>query len=105
MRQAISTLASNDCVPFQVRMPDTWSDDANRRAPPAFISKSSLRETLVRAGQTVTLLWDQDGIRLTVPAVCLEAGGQGETVRVQLTHSGRVVRAIVVQAGSLRVVS
>ena len=36
------------------------------------------RKPLVRPGQTVTLLWDQDGIRLTVPAVSLDRGGAGE---------------------------
>jgi Chaperone for flagella basal body P-ring formation len=60
---------------------------------------------LVRPGQTVTLLWDQDGIRLVVPAVCLDRGAPGENVRARMGHGGAVVRAIVVSAGMLRAAS
>jgi hypothetical protein len=60
---------------------------------------------LVRPGQTVTLLWDQDGIRLVVPAVCLDRGAPGEKVRARMGRGGAVVRAIVVSAGMLRAAS
>jgi hypothetical protein len=60
---------------------------------------------LVRAGQTVTLLWDQDGIRLVVPAVCLDRGAPGEKVRARMGRGGAVVDAIVVSAGMLRAAS
>ncbi len=60
---------------------------------------------LVRPGQTVILLWDQDGIRLVVPVVCLDAGAPGETVRVRIAHGGALLHAIVVSAGMLRAAS
>jgi flagella basal body P-ring formation protein FlgA len=51
------------------------------------------------------LLWDQNGIRLTVPTVCLESGAPGKQIRTRIIPSGRVVRAIVVSAGMLRAIS
>lgn len=60
---------------------------------------------LVRPGQTVTLLWDQDGIRLVVPAICLDRGVPGEKVRARMGPGGAVVPAIVVSAGRLRAAS
>jgi hypothetical protein len=59
----------------------------------------------VRPGQTVILVWDQDGIRLQVPALCLEAGILGAKVRARILRGNRVVRAIVESGKSLRVVS
>ncbi|MGP0020489.1 MAG: flagella basal body P-ring formation protein FlgA [Candidatus Sulfotelmatobacter sp.] len=60
---------------------------------------------LVHTGQTVTLLWDQDGIRLVIPAVALDPGAPGEPVRARIVRGGRLVRAVVVSAGMVRAVS
>jgi hypothetical protein len=60
---------------------------------------------LVRRGQTVILVWDQDGIRVQVPAQCLDRGALGGEVRARILQSGVVVRATVVGAGGLRAVS
>lgn len=60
---------------------------------------------LVRPGQAVTLLWDQDGIRLVIPAVALDPGAPGEPVRARIVRGGRLVRAVVVSAGMVRAVS
>jgi len=68
-------------------------------------SGSERTPPLVRPGQTVTLLWDQDGIRLVVPAVCLDRGAPGEKVRARMGRGGAVVPAIVVSAGMLRAAS
>lgn len=59
----------------------------------------------VRPGQAVTLVWDQGGIRVQVPAQCLDRGELGSEVRARILQSGVVVRAIVAGAGSLRAVS
>jgi hypothetical protein len=59
----------------------------------------------VRPGQTVTLLWDQEGIRLVIPAVALDAGVSGERVRARIVRGGALVPAIVVSAGMLRAAS
>jgi len=58
-------------------------------------------ELLARPGQKVTLVWDQDGIRLVVPAVCLDRGERGQTVRARIAR-GPIVKAVVVGAGILR---
>ena len=57
---------------------------------------------MVRRGQTVKLLWDQYGVRLLVPAICLDSGDEGQRVRARIARGGRIVPAIVVNAGELR---
>ncbi len=106
-----------DCVPFLVRLPSLPSEialsagpfksmDAGRSLAPSSAGRPAPERAagkpLVRAGETVSLLWDQDGIRLTVPAVALDAGGPGQGVRARIGRGGRMVRAIVVSAGKLR---
>lgn len=57
---------------------------------------------LVSAGETVMLVWEQAGIRLVIPAVCLDPGAQGQRVRARITGGGRIVQATVVSAGNVR---
>lgn len=57
---------------------------------------------LVRAGETVMLVWEEAGIRLVIPAVCLDPGGLGQRVRARITGRGRIVPATVVSAGNVR---
>ena len=74
-----------DCVPFLVRlgnhsreMPGLRSvrflkGMAGRESDPATVMARFVpghRGQLVRPGETITLAWDQDGIRLVVPAIC-----------------------------------
>jgi len=95
-----------DCVPFLVRLRD-------RDLPIVRVSSSiekkqvraAIQNPLVHSGEAVSLLWDQDGIRLTVPAVCLDRGGAGDEVRARIERGGRVVHAVVVAAGRLRTTS
>jgi len=97
-----------DCVPFlvRVRMRDPQQPIP---ASSASLRRDVLRDAesqpLVRRGQIVTLLWDQDGIRLVVPAVCLDPGGAGQRVRARISHSGRVVGAVVESRAMLRTIS
>jgi hypothetical protein len=95
-----------DCVPFLVRVPDRNFQFEKRAAGRSTAAKASAPEKpLVRRGEAVTLLWDQDGIRLLVPAVCLDEGRAGEAVRARIVRGGRLVRAVVESAGRLRVAS
>ncbi len=107
-----------DCVPFLIRaaspgLPTTIfpgrplaEQDVNPRKAiepridAAFRNQNS--QTLIQRGQTATLLWDQQGIRVVVPSISLDAGNEGDTVRARIARSGRVVRAIVTGAGRLR---
>jgi hypothetical protein len=114
-----------DCVPFLVRESRQNSrpltepaGGANRSTIARLVAASSQQRSSeqaapgsststprVRAGQTVTLLWDQDGIRLVVPAVALDAGTAGEKVRARIVRGGTLVPAIVVSTGLLRAAS
>jgi len=117
-------LHTGDCVPFLIRIaaqplldgssgggdqrygaPSTLAATALRRGR---ASSSRMAEALVRPGQTVTLTWDQAGIRLVIQAVCLDLGGPGEAVRARILGGdggGRLMRAVVEGAGRVRVVS
>ena len=106
-----------ECVPFIVQVRDNSSPEnpPNSRFPLrssqflATLRRDQIEfangNLLVRRGQAAMLLWDQNGIRLTVPTVCLESGAPGKQIRTRIIPSGRVVRAIVVSAGMLRAIS
>jgi hypothetical protein len=57
---------------------------------------------LVEPGETVTLTWEQAGIRIVLPATCLDAGALGQFVRVRFKNASGILRAEVVGAGRLR---
>ncbi len=107
-----------ECVPFLVRVSDPSKQKARAASPeasphpavgPSRMAKRAIDSrtdgrAMVRPGQTATLVWDQDGIRVLVPALCLDRGRQGQQVRARL-RGGQVVWAIVVSAAELRSVS
>lgn len=76
---------------------------AEPRPGPAWNHLSSA--TLIRRGQSASLVWDQQGIRVIVLSVSLDAGNEGDTVRARIARSGRVVRATVTGPGWLRMAS
>jgi hypothetical protein len=103
---------AGDCVPFLV-----WSDESktadsgtrHRSALPPGSSSSHFLSSMglgggstIKRGQTATLVWDQAGIRVVLPVTCLDAGGVGQVVRVQLKNGPRILRAEVVGEGMLR---
>jgi hypothetical protein len=101
-----------DCVPFLVRVRGGDAPAERARFAPHVRGAQRTRPgagpvaaAAVRAGQTATLTWDERGIRLLVPVICLEPGGIGENVRVRIRGGGRVLRAVVESAGELRVAS
>ena len=103
-----------DCVPFLVElsgpappvpMSQTPSGSASAELSSASGSRMNSGKLVMRPGQAATLLWDQDGIRFTGRATCLDAGHAGELVRARIVPGGRVVRAVVVSSAMLRAVS
>jgi len=94
------------CVPFTV-----WArrgengEGATRRIEAAVSEKSMLygNALLVKPGQTVSLSWEQGGIRVILPVTCLEAGGLGQLVRVRLKNVARTLRAEVMSDGTVQV--
>jgi len=102
---------SEDCVPFliQTKMQASAADSAAPVAGPAqpsiFPPSHALQPTkadrassqpMVHRGQNVTLLWERNGIRVVVPAVCLAPGNSGDLVDARIVSSGVTVRASVV---------
>lgn len=53
----------------------------------------------VQRGQSVGIQASHAGIVVTVPGEALEAGREGDTIRVRNTRSGKVIRARVIDAG------
>jgi len=112
--QVIATCAHpEECVPFLVRVPQEWNATTlieGRRNPAASTqvadaASAQTAETekfVVRRGERTTLQWDQNGIRVTVPAVCLDDGHAGQAVRARISASGRVLAATVVRRGLVR---
>jgi hypothetical protein len=102
-----------DCVPFLVRVPEANavadppglhpSPRPDAQAKDAHSPVSPRQQTLVYRGQSASVVWDQDGIRAEVSVVCLDQGRQGDLVRARVVHTGRILRAVVVGPGRLRV--
>jgi len=90
-----------DCVPFVLRSPDATSGNIARNM--TLIDKPAT--PVVRAGQSASLLWERNGIRLVLPVVCMEPGAVGDLVQVRTANRLRVLRAIVVGVGILRAIS
>jgi hypothetical protein len=98
-------LEPRDCVPFLVSarassLPADTLSSAKLRAK--LQSHSSTESPMTRPGQSMTLFWDQDGIRMILSVTCLDRGGLGETVRARVQHGDRVLRAKVINAETLR---
>jgi len=118
----VRCLRASDCVPFLVRVRGPGlgpgvsplpAPGGNRAAATGPVPGSSAARALpaghepptVRRGESVMLAWDGAGIRLLVPAVCLDSAAAGERVRARLAGSGRIMPAIVVAQGMLRAAS
>ncbi len=105
-----------DCVPFLVWMrgrisPSEATGAVSAQGPLAASTPNATgtvaaeipgRPPLVRPGETATLSWDQDGIRLVVPVVCLDRGQLGQTVRARILAGNRTLAAIVTGPETLR---
>lgn len=108
---ALRCARPEDCVPFLV-----WAEE--KAAAPVRIGHAktsdyaagsvagsaaeSAAPRMVWAGQTATLTWDQAGIRVVLPVTCLEAGAQGDFVRVRFKNAAGTLRAEVLRDGTLR---
>ncbi len=97
---------SRDCMPFLVwSRSDRHPGQGATLLPARFgdsLPAGSAVGTLIKAGQTATLIWDQDGIRVVLPVTCLDAGALGDTVRVRFKQTRQTLQAEVVGAGELR---
>ena len=94
-----------ECVPFEVRLQMRGGDGSpvGVGSPHAARDGDSLSPPLVRAGQRVQLSEETSAMHLSAPAICLQAGGMGQKIRVRNVSSGRVVLARVRAAGMVTV--
>ena len=102
--------SSADCVPFLVRWPQPAGGDLKQEGPSQLFSSTSqgnspqIQRVLVRPGETATLVWDQDGIRVVLPVICLDRGNIGDSIRVRIKSGSRVLRAEIVNESLLRAI-
>lgn len=103
----------SDCVPFLVQLSGTEpileiapapipTRQANALASSRGQRANISENIAMRPGQAATLIWEQDGIRVTGRAVCLDRGNPGDSVRARISPGGRVIPTIVVRSGLLR---
>jgi hypothetical protein len=91
-------------VPERVSVHRASTNSQIRISNAAPAKKSSVTQALVVPGQTVTLVWDQEGIRVILPAICLDRGGPGDAVRIRMKNSGKIWHAKVAPDGMLRAI-
>jgi hypothetical protein len=109
---AVRCARPEDCVPFllwlrekqtpTVGLPGEAVQRVSFLAARALKAGGTEAKPLVKRGQTATLTWDESGIRVVVPVICLDSGALGEFVRVRLKNAPRILRAEVTGAGTVR---
>jgi hypothetical protein len=104
----------SDCLPFHaiLRSPTASLRGQSAAALPAQVANQPselpgkpkpLRSPLARSGDHVLLVEERSGMRLQVPAVCLQSGGLGDEIRVQNLATRRVLLATVAGKNLVRV--
>jgi hypothetical protein len=98
-----------ECVPFLISATENRSriglgDRVGRSVTHGLTpdSSSEIAERLIRPGQTATLRWDKHGIRVVLPVTCLDGGVAGQTVRVRFKSAARIMRAEILDDGTLQ---
>ncbi|MCB2112898.1 MAG: flagellar basal body P-ring formation chaperone FlgA [Parvularculaceae bacterium] len=109
-------IGENDIDWIEVSDPraDLYIDDAERiigkiaRRPLA--AKTPLRKldiaspTLIKRGDTATIVLDAPGIRLTQAAIALASGGEGDVIAFRNVNSNREFKAVIVARGAAKAV-
>lgn len=99
---------STECLPFVVRAPGF---PRKQSTPKQILSKQASRfeprspehATVIRGGQTASMIWEDAGIKMTVSVICLDAGAVGERIRVRIARpGGKVLTATVMNSGLVR---
>jgi hypothetical protein len=93
-----------DCVPFLLRVSGEAPRNASVLRGQADSSRRTPEPPVVWPGHQATLSWDQSGIRLAVPVVCLDAGRTGQRIRVRILGKERTIEATVVSSTLLRAI-
>jgi hypothetical protein len=95
-----------DCLPFFVALHWPTSEDRDLALAASHrngIVRAGVRkEMLVRAGQKATLVIPNNKFNATTPIICLQAGSQGQKVRVATLDHKKIALAEVIDNGVLR---
>ncbi len=91
---AVRCAAARDCVPFLVRVP---AEDQHDEVVP-LVERHPFIGPSVHVGQKTEVLWDDNGLRLVLRGTALDAGSNGDSIRVRL-KAGRVVYANITSSG------
>ena len=98
------------CLPFyvlvdQIRAADkpgqTAAMPADVQAKPPLL-ETTAEKPLMRSGDPATLTFSDQGLRITMPVVCLENGHQGQKIRVASADHKRFYKAEIVGPGLLK---
>lgn len=57
---------------------------------------------MLKPGQSAMLRWDEGAIRIALPVICLEAAFPGQIVRVRVRNASRILKAQLLNDGTLR---
>lgn len=102
-----------DCVPFHVLLSGKTATPVKAGGVPDLLHEQLVAihtrlgigpqaiPHLVRSGQRVRVQEELSGMRLSVPAVCLQPGAMGQKIRVRNVATGKVLIARVLSAQQL----
>ena len=85
---------ASDCVPFLVRVP---AEDQHDEVVP-LVEKHPFSSPSVHVGEKTEVVWDDNGLRLVLRGTALDAGRNGNSIRVRL-KAGHVVYANITSSG------
>jgi len=99
------------CLPFYVLL--TGAEKAGTRGqtlqPTSGISSEGrnatevfAKQTLMHDGDPAILLFDNTGLRISLPVICLQSGSRGQTIRVESRDHKRFFKAKIVESGLLK---
>jgi Chaperone for flagella basal body P-ring formation len=92
--------SSAACTPLARRLASLQSQSSALHSGSESYARAAVA---VRRGEKVTLRWDTASIRMTLSAVSLDSGAVSSVVRARVEPGGRVMRAVVVGPGQLRI--
>jgi hypothetical protein len=93
------------CMPPERCVPSLATvhvDDAHLISPKPQSLRSARR---IRAGERLSLVTQLGPIRITEPVVCIQSGLAGQRIRVRVTATKIVKRALVTESGELRAIA
>jgi len=104
LKAKLRCLDPHACLPFYVLITGTaeqreQSPDTVEQTPRIAMSGE---KPLMRSGDPATMVFSNQGLRISMPVICLQNGRQGQTVRVASTDHKRFYKAEILGPGLLK---